>query len=125
MGCCSSKKLFTNETEGLNKNDQNNIIEEIKREANESKIEYRNKINLIYSVKYEGEYNLLSNKFMTKNKDNIELILNCEKIEPEIKLKEGEYILTIIIKNKLKDLSYMFTCCRTLKDIYRITIFRR
>ena len=42
MGCCSSKKLFTNETEGLNKNAQNNIIEEIKREANESKIEYRN-----------------------------------------------------------------------------------
>ena len=84
MGCCSSKKLFTNEIEGLNKNAQNNIIEEIKREANESKIEYRNKINLIYSVKYEGEYNLLGNKFMTKNKDNIELILNCEKLNQRL-----------------------------------------
>ncbi len=110
--------MFTNKTEGINKDAQNNIKQGIeKKEANEPKIDYRNKINLIYSVKYEGNYKLLDNQFMTKNKDNIELILNGEKIKPKIELKEGDYTLTIIIKNKLEDLSYMFYSCRALKDI--------
>ena len=52
MGCCSSKFLLTNETKNIKKYVQNNITEEIERnETNENKIDYRNKINLIYSVK--------------------------------------------------------------------------
>ena len=54
---------------------------------------------------------------MTKNKDNVELILKGEQIKQKIKLKEGEYTLTIIIKKKLEDLSHMFYSCGALKDI--------
>ena len=118
MGCCSSRIMFTKEIERLDKDAQNNITEEIeKKEVNEPKIEYRNKINVTYSLK-PGKYcDLLGYEFMTKNKDNVELILNGVQIKQGIKLKEGENILTIIIKNKLEDLSYMFHNCRVLKDI--------
>ena len=118
----------------LNINDISNIINEELDKINEyisnnkinneninnSKIsEYKNEINLIYCAKNKSKCKLFGYDFVNNNKDNIELIINGKKnnIVNEYELKEGENIITLIIKNKLTNLSYMFNKCSNLQDI--------
>ena len=56
---------------------------------------------------------------MKNNKDNIELIINGDKhsLVNKCILKTGKNIITLKIKNKLTNLSYMFYWCKYLKDI--------
>ena len=65
--------------------------------------EIREQINLKY--KCEGGYQrIFGESFVRENKENIELIINGEKIYliDEYKLKEGENNITLIIKKKLQ-----------------------
>ena len=79
-----------------------------------------NEIKLIYFAKKEGYYNVLGKKFIENNKDNFELYINDKKISPlsaNCLLQFGNNIITLIIKNKLENFSYMFHGCNTLNDI--------
>ena len=100
---------------------KNKIINNNKMEIEDDKNE--NKIYLIYFTKKAGYYNVLGKKFIENNKNNIELYINKINILPlsdNCLLKQGENIITLIIKNKLKNLSYMFHQCDTLKDITKL-----
>ena len=96
--------------------ESNNKIEE---NINEIKIDNNNKINLKYFVKYKGNYDIFGEDFVANNKNNINLIIdgNQKELVNNCELKEGENTITLIIKNKLTNLSYMFYMCRDLKDI--------
>ena len=78
---------------------------------------YKDKINLVYSADKEGECNILGDEFVEMNKNNIELIINGKKSDliSKCKLKNGLNIIKMIIKNKIKDLRYMFHKCEYLK----------
>ena len=140
MGCCSSKDMFTNETKRnvvdsqndySNKNDidtkdiyNNENKDEEKRakdkgKEDEYKVEYKNEINLKYFTKSKGVYQILGEYFVHYNEDNVELIINGEprKLVDKCELKEGENIITLIIKTQLVILSCMFSDCSSLKDI--------
>ena len=80
---------------------------------------YKNEINLIYKTNEEGYENIFWNKFVEKNKNNIELIINGNKSEliDRCKLKKGENNIKIIIKNKITSLEDMFHDCKSLKNI--------
>jgi hypothetical protein len=58
-------------------------------------------------------------KFVQNNINNINLIINGNKspLVQEYNLKEGENNITLCIKNKLTNLSDMFTHCKTLYNI--------
>ena len=137
MGCCSSKDLFTNETKrdvvdtqnylsknndidtkNINNHDNNSNNKDVGKE-NEIKVEYKNKINLIYFTKSKGTFQILGEYFVFHNKDNVELIINGEpnKLVDKCELKEGENNITLIIKTQLDILSCMFSECSSLKDI--------
>ena len=93
-------------------NSQNNI--------NDSIIEYKNEINLIYINRKEGYKNIFGEKFVQNNYNNISLIVNEEKSELRYKylLKEGENIIKMIINNHSDiNLSHMFERCSSLKNI--------
>ncbi len=112
-------------------------MSEIKKEKSQNKqpipapiegtktILYKNEINLKYKKidfsNYfpKNEVNIFGEKFVEKNINNIDLIINGEKskLVEKYKLKEGENNIKIIIKNKLTDLGYMFCGCETLIDI--------
>jgi len=81
--------------------------------------EYKNEINIIYKTEKEGEENIFGDKFVENNKNNIELIINGYKscLINKYKLKAGENNIKIIIKNKIKNLEYMFYGCKPLKNI--------
>jgi len=81
--------------------------------------EYKNKINLIYFVKSKRNYNIFGEIFVLNNRNNIDLIINGKghKLVSNYELKRGENNITMVIKNKLINLSHMFTGCDTLKDI--------
>ena len=85
----------------------------------QQKSEIKNKINLIYFAKSKGNYNIFGEKFVENNKDNIDLIINNiqNKLVNKCELIKGDNNITLIIKNKLINLSYMFYECETLKDI--------
>ena len=93
----------------------NNKFEKKKEKINE----YRNGINLKYFVESRNIYNILGEKFVENNKNNIELIVNNKKSEliNKCELNKGKNIITIIIKNKLINLSNMFNNCVSLNDI--------
>ena len=78
-------------------------------------------ISLIYK-KMESEDNIFGKRFVENNKDNIDLIINEEKskLVSKCKLKEGENIIRIIIKSKLRNLAYMFYECKSLIDISKL-----
>ena len=84
--------------------------------------EYRNEINLIYFANDNSKYNIFGYKFVKNNNNNIELIINGENYELVAKyiLKKGKNIITLLIKNKLTNLSYMFYECYNLKDISKL-----
>ena len=80
---------------------------------------YKEEINLIYDTKEVGTYNIFGEKFVEKNKSNIDLIINGKDSEliKECKLKEGENNITIKLKKRLTNLDYMFYGCDHLKNI--------
>ena len=84
------------------------------------KKEKKNIINLIYEKK-SGIFgnNIFGKKFVENNKNNIELIINGikSKLASEYELNEGINNIEMIIKNKIKNLEYMFFMCVSLKDI--------
>lgn len=81
--------------------------------------EFKNEINLIYSVKNKGIVNIFGKQFVENNKGNVELIINGEKIElvDRINLNKGENNIIIILKKQNIDFSYMFYGCSSLKNI--------
>ena len=81
--------------------------------------DYKTRIDLVYFANFKGFYPLLGKDFIELNKSNTELIVNfrLEELDESNKLKEGENFFTLIIKNKLINLSHMFFCFSTLKSI--------
>ena len=84
-----------------------------------NKDKYKNEINLIYNTNEEGECQIFGDKFVEKNNNNIELNINGDKSKliSKYKLKKGDNNIKMIIKNKIKDLRYMFYSCTNLKNI--------
>jgi len=82
------------------------------------------KIDLIYLAKDNNSYNIFGEIFTENNKDNIELIINGEKNEliNEYNLKQGKNIISILIKNKLTNLSNMFKNCDSLINIEELNL---
>ena len=80
---------------------------------------YKNEINLQYMAEEEGNKQIFGYKFVQNNINNINLIINGNKspLVQEYNLKEGENNITLCIKNKLTNLSDMFTHCKTLYNI--------
>ena len=89
-------------------------------ELNDLKKEkYINTITLIYVTESKGNYDILGKKFVDNNENNIDLIINGKKniLTNNYELKEGKNIISLLIKKKLTNLSYMFICCKSLNDI--------
>ena len=105
----------------------NNYINDIKDnndkmsidDINENINEYRNRINLIYTVSIRGDYDIFGNQFVENNKKYIELIINNQRcfLTNKFYLKEGDTTITMIIKTRLTDLNCMFESCKRLKNI--------
>ena len=78
-----------------------------------------NEISIIYNTKFKDDYNIFGEQFVENNKDKIELVINGKnkQLMANCQLQKGENIITIKIKEKLNDLSYMFNWCDSLKDI--------
>ena len=95
-----------------------NELKEIVYELDE-KINYRDEINLIYVTEEEDVYNIFGKEFVKNNKDNIELEINGEKnnLINEYKLRKGENLIKMKIKNRIKYLGDMFYRCSTLKNV--------
>ena len=109
------------EEKNIIKNKDNNLI--INKNISE-KINYKYIINLKYFTKNSGTYNIFGETFVINNNNNIDLIINGE---PNIlvncyKLKKGENVVTMKIKNDLTNLSYMFYLCLYLKDIDELNL---
>ena len=73
---------------------------------------------MVYYAKYRAKWPIFGKNFADNNKDNIDLIVNGKhyKLADKPILEEGDNIVTIVIKNKLTDLSGMFYGCYYLKD---------
>ena len=71
--------------------------------------EIREQINLKYECN-GGYQRIFGKSFVKENKENIELIINGEKLDliDVYELKEGENNIKLIIKNKIINLSNMF-----------------
>ena len=84
-----------------------------------NKDKFKNEINLIYNTFCEGECQIFGDKFVEKNYNNIELNIKGDKskLVSKYKLKKGNNNIKMIIKNKIKDLRYMFNKCNNLKNI--------
>ena len=105
-----------------------NLKEDIQKDKNkqyeinnkkEEKFQYKNKINLMYFTEKEGVEDIFGFNFVENNKNNIDLIINEDKtnLSSTYMLKKGENYITLIIKNKLTDLSYMFCNCFSLRNM--------
>ena len=79
----------------------------------------KNEINIIYKKDEEGIENIFGDKFVGNNKNNIDLIINGIKsnLINKYKMEKGENNIKIIIKNKIKNLEYMFYNCKSLINI--------
>ena len=123
-----SDNNFKDSKKNKNKEIRNNNLkckEIIKEKRNDIKSNilkvnsYKNEIKLLYNGCTGGKYNILGKKFVENNKHNIQLIINgkLNMLVDEYFLNPGENVITLIIKNKLKNLSYMFQNCSALKNI--------
>ena len=81
-----------------------------------------NKINLIYFAKIKGNFKIFGEEFVLNNKGNLDLIINGKEnnLVSNYKLKRGENNITMIIKNRLNNVSHIFSGCDTLKDIKQL-----
>ena len=114
--------LFNNNVNNINNNfnsDNINDINNINKVMELRKNDYENKINIVFHVKNKGDFEIFGVEFVKNNKDNIELIINGvkNKLSHLCSLNGGKNIITLIIKNKLTDLSYMFYKCKLLRNI--------
>ena len=84
-----------------------------------NKDKYKTEINLTYNTKEEGESKIFGDKFVKINQNNIELNINGykSKLVSKYKLNKGYNNIKMIIKNKIKDLRYMFDSCKNLENI--------
>ena len=107
------------ENENINNKINNNNIKEKKSDILLSNNIYKNSITIKYFVKSKGNYNIFGSEFVENNKENINLIINGKNtpLIDNYQLKDGENSITIIIKNNLTNLSYMFSWCNSLVDI--------
>jgi len=80
---------------------------------------YKNEINLKYMAEKDGIQNIFHEYFVENNKDNINLIINKNKLPlvNKYNLKKGKNDITICINKKLTNLSYMFYFCKSLYNI--------
>ena len=78
-----------------------------------------NELELIYKVNKRSSKNIFGEKFVKNNFNNIELIINGEKIflTEEYVLQKGENRIKLIIKNNLDNLEHMFYKCDSLVNI--------
>ena len=76
-------------------------------------------ISLKYFAKSKGIYDILGEKFIDNNVNNIQLIINDKKsnLTNKAELKKGENIIKLIITNKITNFSHMFHLCKSLKNI--------
>ena len=92
-------------------------------ELNKKNKIYKNEINLIYikNTQNDDEENIFGDTFVNNHNENdFELIINEEKskLVNKWKLKEGENIIKMIIKNKrISNFEYMFDGCSSLRNI--------
>ena len=131
---CDKKIKFEEKIRLTNEEMINELIYEIKnmkKEKNElekqiyeldniiNKDKYKNEINLIYNTETEKECQIFGDKFVDKNKNNIESNINenKSKLVSIYKLRKGDNNIKMIIKNKIKDLQHMFHECYNLKNI--------
>ena len=109
----------------INNNNRFNLLSNVNTTNVQKEInEYRDKINLIYFANEIKTYTIFGYEFVQNNKNNVELIINGKKnqLVCDSELKKGDNIITLLIKNKLKNLRDMFSCCKIMKD-KRIEIF--
>jgi len=73
----------------------------------------------MYLTEKDGVEEIFGFGFVENNKNNIDLLINGDKtnLSSTYFLKKGENYITLIIKNKLTDLSYMFYNCFSLKNM--------
>ena len=142
MGCSDSKGLKARETIINNKNAQQNLskYEESKVEQKNStknnviltenniikddtnkehkNNKYKDKINLIYYANFNAIFDIFGEMFVKNNKDNIYLIINGQQNELVNKFRLNQRVnnITIVIKNKLTNLSKMFNGFNLLID---------
>ena len=92
-------------------------ITKVKEDSQKTK--YKNEINLKYYTEKGGIRQIFGDNFVSKNKYNIDLIINGYKlpIVTEYGLKAGENDVTICFKNTLIDLSNMFYFSECLYNI--------
>ena len=112
---------FDNNINDIHDKENSNKI--VNGNRNEIKFDkYINKINITYYAKTKGNYDIFGKKFVENNEGNISLNINgkINNLVHNYELKEGENIITLIIKNKLINLSYMFISCESLKDIQEL-----
>ena len=105
-------------------NKKNNLIyvanNNLNKKVNNFQLEdFKNKYELIYYVQSEGNYNIFGEDFVSNNRNNLDLIINGKHniLVSYYKLKEGENLISLVIRNKLNNLSYMFYKCDSLKEI--------
>ena len=120
-------RLVNNDHKLNNDKNNENSPKKVQININQKKIklnnhkteEFRNRINLIYYAKSEKIHEIFGEEFVLNNTDNIDLIINgkSNKLVSNYELKQGENIVTMIIKNKLVNLSHMFSGCGSLKNI--------
>ena len=108
-------------------NDKEKVKELENKLKKEEKFEYKNIINLIYFAEKEDDEEIFGHAFVKNNIDNIDLIINGNKINliDTCNLNKGENIVTLIIKNQLTDLSYMFCNCFSLKNMEELRFEHR
>ena len=106
-----------NENNNNKINNLENKYNKLKEELNYKKD--KNIINLIYECKEERDEKIFGENFVKNNKDNIDLIINKEKINliDKYRLKKGKNNIKLKIKNKITNLSYMFYECKIIKNI--------
>ena len=86
-------------------------------------IEFENNNNQALTLKYfvrkKGNYNIFGKEFVQNNKEFIDLIINGKNnpLIDKYELTEGENSITMIMKDNLTNLSYMFSFCDSLRDI--------
>jgi len=73
-------------------------------------------ITLIYDVSDGHVFNIFGDKFVENNKGKIDLIINQTKIEltSKYQLNKGENTVTMILKDDVRNLQYMFYQCYCL-----------
>ena len=102
-------------------NNDNNIIDINNNIYNNNLQNYKSEIELIYYSKYGGFSEIFGLEFVNHNRNNIKLRINNSKKEIPIVnqflLQKGDNKITLLIKNNLTDLSFMFHSCNTLKNI--------